>query len=245
GDERLRLARLIGRPSGAASWRLEPFTPVELTGTPVAAWIDASLRARPEVQERSWEIAALGDELALTRLLPYDGAGAGVSVERDGDWRAGPAVSVPLPVFDTGQARAERVTAQQIEARHGLVAVRRQVVEDVRRAWESMALSRDNARRVRQELLPLQEQRRALAEASFRAGQSDVTALFLAEQALRAAQARLIQLDRDTAVAAVRLQRAAGGPGPAAALAGPAAGSAPQPSPTSPPTLPPPPTPIQ
>jgi outer membrane protein TolC len=117
-----------------------------------------------------------------------------------------------------GQARSERVTAEQIEARHQLVQAKRQVVEDVRRSWESLAQTRENVRRVRQELVPLQEQRRSLADASFRAGQTDVTSLFLAEQDLRAAQSKAVELDRKAAIAAIRLQRAVGGPGPSAAL---------------------------
>lgn len=217
-DERLRLARLIGRPSSAAAWKLEPWTPPALTNTAEAAWIDAALHSRPEVQERSWVLAALGDDLALTRLLPFDGTSAGVSAERDGSWGVGPEVAIPIPIFDMGQARSERVTAEQIEARHELVQVKRQVIEDVRRSWESFAQTRENVRRVREELVPLQEQRRSLADAAFRAGQTDVTALFLAEQDLRAAQAKAVDLDRKTAIAAIRLQRAVGGPGPATAL---------------------------
>ncbi len=217
-DERLRLARLIGRPSGAAAWKLERWTPPTLTNTPEATWIDAGLHARPEIQERSWTLAALGDDLALTRLLPFEGTSAGVQAQRDPDWQVGPEVSLPIPIFDMGQARSERVTAEQIEARHQLVQAKRQVIEDVRRSWESLAQTRENVRRVRQELVPLQEQRRALADASFRAGQTDVTSLFLAEQDLRAAQAKAVELDRKAAIAAIRLQRAAGGPGPSAAI---------------------------
>ncbi|MEK6703574.1 MAG: TolC family protein, partial [Planctomycetota bacterium] len=183
-DERLRLARLIGRPSGAAAWKVEAWTPETMTDVAEAEWIDAGLVSRPEIQERVWKLRALGDDLALMRLLPFEGASAGVQAQRDGEWQVGPEVSVPIPIFDTGQARVERVTAEQIEARHEIVQVRRQVIEDVRRAWESLAQTRENVRRVRQELVPLQEQRRSLAEASFRAGQSDVTALILAEQDL-------------------------------------------------------------
>ncbi len=217
-DERLRLSRLIGRPSGAAAWTVEPWVPPVLTNTAEAAWIDAALLSRPEIQERAWALAALGDDLALARLLPFDGASGGVQAERDGAWQAGPEVSVPIPIFDMGQARSQRVTAEQVEARHGLVQVKRQVIEDVRRSWESLAQTRNNLRRVRQELVPLQEQRRALADASFRAGQTDVMALFLAEHDLRAAQAKAVELDHKAAIAAIRLQRAVGGPGPASAL---------------------------
>lgn len=214
-DERLRLARLIGRPSGAATWKLDPWVVSELTNTAETKWIELGLRARPEVLSAAWKLSALGDDLALTKLLPFDGLEAGIQAERDGEWGVGPEVSIPIPLFDMGQARAERVTAEQVEARHVLVQARRQVIEDVRRALESLSRTRDNLQRVRTELIPLQEQRRTLAEASFKAGQSDVTAIFLAEQDLRAAQAKAVDLDRQASVAAIRLQRSVGGPGPA------------------------------
>ncbi|MFZ4574032.1 MAG: TolC family protein [Phycisphaerales bacterium] len=214
-DERLRLARLIGRPSAGADWRLEPWTPPTLTDVPESVWIDAGLRCRPEIQECVWLLAALGDELGLARMLAFDGASGGVQAQRDGGWQAGPELSVPVPIFDSGGVRAERVSAEQIEARHELVRAKRHVIEDVRRALESLARTRDNARRVRMELIPLQEKRRAQAEASFSAGQSDATALLLAEQDLHAAQAKAVELDQRAALAAIRLQRAVGGPGPA------------------------------
>ena len=180
------------------------------------------------------EIAETTQELRderLPRLLPFDGTSAGAQAQRDPDWQVGPEVSIPIPIFDMGQARSERVTAAQIEARHELVQTKRQIIEDVRRSWESLIQTRENVRRVRQELVPLQEQRRSLADASFRAGQTDVTSLFLAEQDLRAAQAKAVELERKAAIAAIRLQRAVGGPGPSAALTITSTNEAPVPNP--------------
>jgi hypothetical protein len=44
-DERLRLARLIGRPSGAAAWRMVPWTAPLFTDTREAQWLDVAARA--------------------------------------------------------------------------------------------------------------------------------------------------------------------------------------------------------
>ncbi len=211
-DERLRLARLIGEPSSAAGWTLDPWSaPRRVEGE--AAWVEAALANRPEIQSLKWELAALGDDLALAALLPWDGASGGLMAERDDGWSVGPEVSLPIPIFDMGQARRDRVTAEQIEARHRLTRARRAAVEEVRRAWESLARTEANLGRVRRELVPLQEQRRTLAETAFRFGQSDATSVFLAEQDLRAAQARAVDLERQTTIALVRLQRAVGGAG--------------------------------
>lgn len=217
-EERLRLARLVGEPSSAAAWTLDAWAPPSGTASDESHWIEAALTHRPEVQSIAWQLAALGDDYALTRLLPWEGLGVGVDAQRDPDWFAGPSISTPIPIFDMGQARKDRVTAEQIEARHALTLSKRRIVEEVRVAHQSLAGNLANLNRVRQELIPLQEKRRDQAEQSYRAGQTDVTALFLAEQDLRSTQAKAIDVERQTSVAMVRLQRAVGGPGVAAQL---------------------------
>lgn len=217
-DEQLRLARLIGQPSSAAAWRLDPWVAPQRPPASEADWVDTALTRRPEVQAAGWRLAALGDEVALARLLPLEGAGGGVTAERDESWAVGPSADLPIALFDTGRMRVDRATAERIEARHELVRAKRQVVEDVRRAYESLGRTEANLERVRRELIPLQEQRRLLAEAAFRAGQSDITALFLAEQDLQAALAKAVELEQVTSVSLIRLQRAVGGAGVAASV---------------------------
>ncbi|KAA0213824.1 MAG: TolC family protein [Leptolyngbya sp. PLA3] len=217
-EERLRLARLIGEPSGPAAWRVDPWTAPALASTVEARWIDAGLQNRPEVQSVAWTLAALGDDAALARLLPWEGLGVSIDAQRDGDWSVGPSVSTPIPLFDTGHAARARVTAAQIEARHSLTLARRKVVEEVRVAFQSLAAGAANLHLVQSELIPLQQQRRQQAEDAYRAGYTDVTALLLAEQDLRAARAKAIEVEQQVSVALVRLQRAVGGPGVAATL---------------------------
>ncbi len=219
-EERLRLARLIGEPSGGAAWNLDEWTPVAAaTASSEDAWIGAALRHRPEVQSVAWRLAALGDEYALTRLLPWEGAGVEIQAQQGDDWFSGPSISSPIPIFDMGRARKARVTAEQIEARHALTMSRRKVVEEVRVAHASLAGNLANLDRVRKELIPLQQQRRDQAERAFRGGQTDVTPLFLAEQDLRTTQAKAVELERQATVALIRLQRAVGGSGVAAETA--------------------------
>lgn len=219
-DERLRLARLIGEPSSPADWTLDPWSAPRPLSAAEDEWIETALAHRPEVEAIRWRLAALGDRLALAGLLPFEGAEAGVDAERDGgEWAIGPALAAPVPIFDMGQARRERATAEIIEARHDLTRASRLVVEDVRRAYEALVRTEANLARVREELIPLQEERRALAEAAFRNGLTDITSLFLAEQDLQAAFAQAIELEREATLAQVRLRRAVGGAGAAASVA--------------------------
>ncbi|MBL8765283.1 MAG: TolC family protein [Phycisphaerae bacterium] len=218
-EERLRLARLVGEPSGAATWALDEWVAPPSAAPDEQHWIDTALTHRPEVQSVVWQLAALGDDYSLARLWPWEGAAVGIDAQKDPDWFAGPSVSTPIPVFDMGQARRARVTAEQIEARHELTLSRRRIVEEVRVAHQSLAGNLANLNRVRQELIPLQQKRRDQAEQAYRAGHTDVTALFLAEQDLRATQAKAIDVERQTSIALIRLLRAVGGPGVAAQLA--------------------------
>jgi cobalt-zinc-cadmium efflux system outer membrane protein len=211
-EERVRLARQLGEPSSDAAWPVESWAPPSPVSEPESRWVEIALANRPEVRAIEWRLAALGDDYALAKLTPWEGAGAGIDAQRDGDWFVGPSVTTPVPVFDTGQARRARVTAEQLEARHELTLARRKVVEEVRVAFETLAAGRANLDRIKNELIPLQQQRRQVTEDVY-AVERDITPLLLAEQDLRTAQAKAIDAERQTTVALIRLQRAVGGLG--------------------------------
>lgn len=238
-EQRLALARLIGQPSTDQPLRLSSWQAPDARSAREQPWIEAALRRRPEIEARRWELAALGAEARLNRLSPFSGALVGGDAEKLGDWAGGPAASVPLPVFDWGQARRAEIRARQIESWHLLTQTQREIIEQVRRAVAAFNESAHQLARVRTRLIPLQEQRRSLAEAAFRAGQTDVITVILAEQDLTAARTRAVTLERRHSIALVRLVRAVGGAGAASSLVRT------QPSATSPSVVPeptPPPT---
>jgi len=211
-EERLVLARLLGEPSGSTNWRLMPWHVAEIKSLPEEKWISLALQNRPEVQAQRFELSALGADLSISRFAPFDGAEGSVDAERDGgNWSVGPGLSVPLPVFDFGQARRDRARSALEEGRHNLTRLQRQVIEETRRAYAGFTASQENLVRIQDRLIPLAQQRLDLAENQFKAGQVDVTGLLLAEQDLRAARIRLVELQRRNAEALIRLQRAAGG----------------------------------
>jgi outer membrane protein, heavy metal efflux system len=227
-EERLALARLLGRPSGQAEWELTPWSAVPPVTLSEASWVRTALEHRPEIQAHRWELAALGDEVALARFAVFDGADVGVEAERDEeDWAVGPAVSAPLPLLDWGQQRRAMAHAQRVEARHRLTRTRRQVVEEVRRAVELLTGSQAALRQVQDQLLPLSNQRVEQAEAAYQHGSADVTTVLLAEQNAQEARSKLIELQHKASSALYRLHRAVGGPGIAATVptTAPATGS--------------------
>jgi outer membrane protein TolC len=210
-DERLALARLIGQPSSKATWKIPAWSLPAPLSIDERKCIQLSLERRPEIQQRRWELEALGFERKLASWAVLEGTTAGVDAERDGDWSVGPAFAMPLPLLDMGQAQRERATALLIEARHQLTASRRQVIEETRRTYSTLTATTANLARVRDELIPLQEDRLKQAEAQFRAGQADVTALLIAEQDLISSRSQMIELQQKVALARVRLERAVGG----------------------------------
>lgn len=237
-ESRLSLARLIGQPGGRTDWQLSPWAPPPHIDSPQRAWLACALRSRPEIQSSIWELSALGDDVALARFAPWDGATIGVESERDVEWSVGPSVSFPLPLFDMGQEKKAKAVAAVIEGRHKLTQTKRQVVEDVRKAYDTFIATQAVLSDARSKLLPLQQAQQRLAEAAYQAGESDLTTLLIAQEALEDTNAKLVEFEQKTAVAFVRLQRAAGGPGAAANLVATGLRPASAPSTTMPTSMP-------
>jgi cobalt-zinc-cadmium efflux system outer membrane protein len=210
-QERLRLARLIGAPSSNADWKIPSWEPIRDSSPAERDCISTALESRPEIQAAQWELAARGDEAALAKLAFFDGASVGADAERDGPWTIGPSISTPIPFMDWGQQKHAKAEAQRIEARHKLSHARRKVVEEVRVAIESVNSSEHALAKARDELIPLQDRRREQAEAQYRNGFADITAVLLAEQDAKAARVKLIELQLKASLARFRLQRAIGG----------------------------------
>jgi cobalt-zinc-cadmium efflux system outer membrane protein len=235
-EARLLLAKLVGEPRGAAAWTLDPrgARPAgELA--PEAAWIDAALGHRPEIQSKQWELKALGDDLTAAEFSPFAGGETGVHTERDPEWRTGPTMTTPLPMFDWGQAARGRIMAQRMAARHELAGLQADIIQDVRVAYAAHARAAKSFADVNEKLVPLLEQQNRLARLSFSSGESDLATLLLAESETRQTAERVLDLESQAAVARVKLQRAAGGAAVAAALQKPATqqGTAPASGPAS------------
>lgn len=216
-DARLELAHLMGVPSEHATWSVERRPVVGPLSLDVEGrWIELALARRPDIEAIRWEVEALKEEAELAGLTILEEGGAGISAEKAEDWSIGPAVSVPIPLFDLGRARRARAEASLIEARHRLIDARRRAVSEVRRALASSIALQATVERLRDDVLPLQRKRREEIEAIYLGGQADITTLIIAEQDLRLSQVRLVQLEERAAVARAALERAVGGP--AAAL---------------------------
>lgn len=209
---RLSLARLVGRPSDEADWQVESWEPPPEALVGESRWLAAAMTHRPEIQAIRWELEALGEDLRSTRWAWLEGE-VGIDSEREGDWSVGPSFTAPLPIFDWGQANEDGAEARRLEVTHRLTSVRRQIVEEVRREYASLTVLRRALIQMRDDLIPLLELRGAEAESAYRAGQSDVSAVILAQQELQSGRARVIDMGRKAKESLIRLERTVGGPG--------------------------------
>ena len=211
-QERLALARLVGEPSGAAAWTLDaPSTRPPVPGSE-SAWIAVALERRPEVQVAAWELAARTGAAALAAGTAWDPVTLGLAAEKDGNWSAGPGLSLPLPLGGRAGVRIAGARARELEAIHLLTEARRRAVEDVRAALGVLQLSAASVEQMRAELLPLQERHRTDLQRAFDAREVDATQLLLFDKSLQESRTRLLELELQVALATIRLERAVGGP---------------------------------
>lgn len=210
--ERTTLARLVGQPRSAAEWSLSAWeVPALTTLGSESAWIDTALANRPEVASKNWELRALGEDLAAATFQPFQGAEVGVHAERDPDWRVGPTLTTPVPLFDFGQANRAKFRAQRIAARHELAQQRQLVIQDVRIAYVTYQQAIKTLGDTEQKLMPLQRAQLDQAKLSYQAGEADLPTLLLAETNFDLALSKVVELREKVTVALVKLQRAAGG----------------------------------
>ena len=214
---RLRLAERLGRPGDAAAWPLDAEAPPELAVPEEYACVAMALQHRPELQQRRWELAALGADERLAAYTPWSATTLGAETQRTPAWFTGPNAAVPLPVFDDGSKEQQAIGARARAATHELVAAGRLVVQEVRTAHSALLRARDHEAAVATTLVaPLQEQL-ARTRAAVAAGELGRDHELAAELALLAAEARSTTAQQQRRLASIRLQRALGGADPSTA----------------------------
>jgi outer membrane protein TolC len=232
-EQRMALARLVGEPRDAADWKLDPWQEPEDVRGGESAWVDAALLNRPEVHSKEWELASLKDEVDLTRFEPFQGDEVGAHGEHDPRWRVGPTITSPIPLFDMGQEAKAKAQAEAAAAIQELAQQRLEVIEDVRRDYQSYKVARATLNAAQIQLLPLVQEERRQADLAYQSGDADFTTLLVSETSLDQTMESIVELQEKVTLALIRLERSAGGAGVAAAVES----AAPSTSPTTSPTM--------
>jgi outer membrane protein, heavy metal efflux system len=112
-----------------------------------------------DLQNARQRIVASAEQLGLTRwtaLLPDFGAGP-LAERRDGSWEIGPRLDFPIPLFDQGQGRIGRNTAELRLLQQEYFALAVRIRAKAREARDRAEGARDRAMYYRDILLPLHE----------------------------------------------------------------------------------------
>jgi cobalt-zinc-cadmium efflux system outer membrane protein len=173
-----------------------------------------SVRQRADLAAARQDVLVQGRQLGMTeqfRLFQDLDLGADAERETDGQWRIGPSVSVPVPLFDQGQAavaKCESMLRQSVERYFAAVVDAR---SEVRAASMKLTNTSQKARLYRDQILPAQQEILQQTQLQYNGAFSGVFDLLQAKRDEIDAQSQYVQSVRDYWIARVELQRAIGG----------------------------------
>jgi cobalt-zinc-cadmium efflux system outer membrane protein len=130
------------------------------------------------------------------------------------DFIIGPAIDVPLPIFDQNQAQIAKAQFRARELQQRYEEIEQRVAEAVRTAVTQRRLAEEKVRILRELLVPLQRSNLQLAEVAYQAGRESVLTVLLAQQDLIRAELSEVAAVRDLATSAASLERQLSGPIP-------------------------------
>jgi cobalt-zinc-cadmium efflux system outer membrane protein len=214
---RAELNALIGRDPHAPTQVVEELADVTLPAAEVAAAAAMASNAELAVIDRQMAEGVARAALARALQIPDPSLEGAVTHDAPGEfvwgWRYAVGVTVPLWTRHRAAVRVEEATIAQLKAQ------REALVQRLEGAVGA-ALARANTQRgqylrYRDQILPRTREVEAMAEESYRAGQTNLVALLQALQAAREARAKAVQAAYDYQAALAELQRtAAVGPPP-------------------------------
>ena len=143
----------------------------------------------------------------------FASADAGIEAERetDGQWRIGPTISLPVPLFDQGQAAIARADAVVRQSRQKYAALAVDIRAQVRAAHTRMRSARTTATLYHDEILPTQEKLLEETQLRYNGMLAGVFQLLQAKRDQIDAAAQYVQSLRNYWMARAELARAVGG----------------------------------
>jgi len=158
-QSRERLNDLMGTWGEQTGWEIDGRLPdVPAEPLPVEGVERVALSRSIDLSQARQRIITAGHQLGYDRataLIPE--TEVGVEAEREESWKVGPVLSVPLPLFDQGQARVGRATTELRRTQQEYYALAVRIRATARAVRDRMLGARDRALYYRDILLPLQE----------------------------------------------------------------------------------------
>jgi cobalt-zinc-cadmium efflux system outer membrane protein len=144
-------------------------------------------------------IVVAGEQLGFDRrtaLVP-ELEGGSVAEREEGAWEAGPAIELPIPLFDRGRARVARSLAELRRAQHEHYALAVRIRSRARALRDRMEGARDRALYYRDILLPLHERIVNESQLQYNAMQIGVAELLRARERQIETAAAYVEALRD------------------------------------------------
>jgi len=214
GREQLnRLLGLWGEES--ASWRVAETMPELPDREPDLDHVESlAVGRRLDLAAAQKEVLALEQAASLggvTRVFPAVQAGVSTRRDAEGTRVVGPDLTVELPIFDQGQARAARIAAELRQARAKQQELAVNVRAEVRELRSRLLTDRAVVDHYRKVLLPLRERLVQQAQLRYNAMLLGVFQLLLARREQIDAYRDYLDAVRDYWATRADLERAAGG----------------------------------
>lgn len=215
-EQREQLNRLLGLwGPDSASWKVGSKLPDVPQQDPSLEHVESlAIGRRLDLLAVRAEGQALEEAASLTgvtRALPVLQAGVSTGRDAEGTRVTGPELSVELPIFDQGQARAARVLAEVRQARARQAELAVNIRAEVRALRNRLAVTRRSAEHYRTVLLPLREKAVKESQLRYNAMLLGVFQLLQARREQIEGYRDYLETVRDYWIARADLERASGG----------------------------------
>jgi outer membrane protein, heavy metal efflux system len=231
--DREQLAALMGLWGERSQWTLAerlPDPPDEEVD--LGAVERRAIASSLELAAYRHQIDTAGRQVRLTRpfaWVPEGEAGVAAEHSQDEGWAIGPALSLPIPLFDQGQGRIATAVAQLQQARERYAATAVEIRADARAAAIRLRAARERVLYYRNVILPLRQAVLEQAQLQYNAMQIGVFELLRARQQQVNAASDYIDSLRQYWIARANVQAIAAGQRIGSPDAGDTAGVGPAP----------------
>lgn len=161
-ENRERLNVLLGVWGPATEWRIGSRLPDPPEDDAAGEEVERQAIERSvDLAAARRRVEAAGAILGITApfgLLPSGELGAAAERETEGEWSVGPALALPIPLFNQGQPAIAAARAELRRARQMHAALAIEVRAEARAARNRVLAAGDRARYFRDVILPLRQQ---------------------------------------------------------------------------------------
>jgi cobalt-zinc-cadmium efflux system outer membrane protein len=191
----------------------DDFAPIPEQELALEGLEERALGGRLDLQVTRRELEAAQSQGPLARWAVWDELAVGVHREREPEGRktTGPSVSIPIPIFNRGEAQRARAVSLLRQAQQRYAALTVNARSEVRSARERLLEARARAEYLRDVIVPRRARILALTQLEYNAMLRGVFELIRARQNLASAERELVLGQRDYWIARSDLDTALAG----------------------------------